>query len=248
MADSARSNSFFACIRLLTIFPAPAGDAPPGPKLLYWFSAVGLLMGIILVGLDGILLQAGFHSPVVPAAILTAAGLILTRGLHIDGLGDTFDALGSPGNSARRLEIMKDPRIGSFGTSAIVILLILKTSALSSISIQHRIPALLLSVSAARCMAVAACRFFRYARVDGLGAAYIGHARWTHVLVAVMTVVAAALFFKMSVVLFFPVVIASAFIVLVIANRALNGITGDVLGAAIEISECAGLLVFASMS
>ncbi|EFC91788.1 cobalamin 5'-phosphate synthase [Dethiosulfovibrio peptidovorans DSM 11002] len=95
-----------------------------------WFPLVGAVIGLILWGVFRI--SSSVWGAYVAGASTLAVWAALTRGLHLDGLADTFDGLGGGVTKERALEIMKDSRIGTFGAVAIFCLLTLKLAVLSS--------------------------------------------------------------------------------------------------------------------
>lgn len=239
-------DSCFDAIRLLSILPAPGSNEPARPALMHWFPAVGILIGLILAGTDRWLLWISPKADWLSPILLVALWLILTRGLHIDGLADTFDALGAVGDRARRLDILRDPHIGAIGTAAVSIVVFAKIWALMSLTHHLRPAALVAAPLCARWLAVLACALFPYARKEGLGAAFIGQARWTHVASTGAVTIGTLVFAAGHVALpLFAAAAVTGFGIAFLANRAFGGITGDVLGAMIEVSECAGLFVFA---
>jgi adenosylcobinamide-GDP ribazoletransferase len=116
-------NSFFAALQFLTLFPWPkhadrsADEIGPGTV---FFPVIGLLLGLILVLVNSLL--ETFASPGLLSVVLVTILALLTRGLHLDGLGDTFDGLGAGGDRERVLRIMDDSHIGAFGLWAMVLL------------------------------------------------------------------------------------------------------------------------------
>ena len=102
------------------------------PALLAMFPLAGLFLGGML-GVFWIGLLQIFGTQ-LSAALLVAAWALLTRGLHLDGLSDCADGIGGAYTAQRRLEIMKDPHVGVFGTVAIVCTLLLKYSLLSALT------------------------------------------------------------------------------------------------------------------
>lgn len=243
-------KSLIDAARLLTVLPFPADERPLRPSLLSWFPIVGLGIGLGL---------AAAHAAIYPlvsnrvsesgglgALIVVLSWIVLTRGLHLDGVGDTFDAIGAIGDRARRLEILRDPHIGALGCAAVVMVLVSKVTILANLSKTQMMVALICAAVSARWMAVLACAFFRYAREEGLGVAFIGRATRTHVF---WTSAVTLTILLLSEKLFMPVALAalgSGFLVAAASNRAFGGITGDVLGAVIETVECAVLFVFAA--
>ncbi len=95
-----------------------------------WFPAIGLAHGAIIAGVWWLLLPAG---PWPAAAAAVAIGLLVTGAFHEDGLADTADALGGGYTRTRVLEILKDSRIGSFGASALILVLLLRIACLAGL-------------------------------------------------------------------------------------------------------------------
>lgn len=140
-------------------------------KSVVAFPYVGLIIGLILVLLYGIL------SPFIPLVplmlILVIAEFLITGGLHADGLMDTSDGLFSGRERDRKLEIMKDSRIGSFGVVAFVFVTLLKWQLLTAIPTAEFIPmALIMMPLMSRWSLVLSIRSYPYAREQGMGAAF----------------------------------------------------------------------------
>lgn len=140
-------------------------------KSVVAFPYVGLIIGLILALLYGIL------SPFIPLVplmlILVIAEFLITGGLHADGLMDTSDGLFSGRERDRKLEIMKDSRIGSFGVVAFVFLTLLKWQLLTAIPTAEFIPmALIMMPLMSRWSLVLSIRSYPYAREQGMGAAF----------------------------------------------------------------------------
>ena len=181
---------------------------------------------------------------------LTAIGLVallagLTGGLHIDGVADVFDGLGGGrGNGERMLKIMRDSRIGAHGATAIVIVLIAKVFAMLEVlrGGAYLLPPPLFPV-AARWSACALVVVFPYARKEGLGKAFNGHARGVYLVAATgMTAAIVAVICTQAIVPALAALAAAVGLGLFMKRR-LGGLTGDVYGAAIQLAELAFLVV-----
>ena len=140
-------------------------------KSVVAFPYVGLIIGLILALLYGIL------SPFIPLVplmlIIVVAEFLITGGLHADGLMDTSDGLFSGRERERKLEIMKDSRIGSFGVVAFVFVTLLKWQLLTAIPTAEFIPmALIMMPLMSRWSLVLSIRSYPYAREEGMGAAF----------------------------------------------------------------------------
>jgi adenosylcobinamide-GDP ribazoletransferase len=246
-----------AC-QFLTAVPLPL-SVPAGPRqlgrALALFPLVGAVLGLVLGGLDA-LLRVVFPLAVASALVLVA-GTLLTGGLHLDGLMDTCDGLFGGGTAERRLEIMRDSRVGSFGVLGGALQLLVKLAALGALGVGVvgapvpfgaplgvRGGALVTSLVAGRLAMVAAMWLFPYARPTGLGAAFKAGLRFPAVAIATgfaLTVAWVALGWVGSVL----VLVATALALLAarwIAGLLGGGLTGDAYGATNELAETAVLL------
>ncbi|GIE76108.1 adenosylcobinamide-GDP ribazoletransferase [Actinoplanes philippinensis] len=225
-------------VTTLTVLPLRAGrvDRSTAAVAMSVAPVVGALLGLALAGLHAGLRAAG--SPELVAAGLTvAAGALLTRGLHLDGLADTVDALGSYRSGPAALDIMKKPDIGPFGVVALCATVVVQAAALTAAG-----PWALVTAWAAGRLAVSvACRRgVPPARPEGLGAMVAST-------VPLAAVAAGAAFVGAIGVAAVPgrpwqgpaAVAAALFAVVLLlrhAVRRFGGITGDVLGAAVELA------------
>jgi adenosylcobinamide-GDP ribazoletransferase len=163
--------------------------------------------------------------------------VVLTSGLHLDGLMDTCDGLGGA-TKEKRLVIMSDARTGAFGVAACVVVLLLKWTALSILPDSVRMESLLLAPVLSRWTMVGAIWAFPYARPEGLGSAFKTHVTWRLLLLATVLALGAAggwMLWQGLVMAAVAVVIAAILAILVV--RRLGGLTGDVYGAINEVGE-----------
>lgn len=207
-------------------------------------AAIGLGAGLMLLGA----FELGLH-PLTCALIGLATAAILTRALHEDGLADFADGLGAFGPAERRLAVMRDSRIGTFGTLAVVFGVGIRASILSGLpSPDMAIGALIAAGAASRAMLPVAMRWQRPAREDGL-AAGAGAPGWGQVLTAtalafVIAVIAVGFWVSLGIGLG---VALATLLTAVVAQRALGGQTGDVLGAIQVAAETAALAAVAML-
>jgi adenosylcobinamide-GDP ribazoletransferase len=176
--------------------------------------------------------------------VTVAASALLTRGLHLDGLADTVDALGSyrPGPAA--LQIMKKPDVGPFGVTALVLVLLTQAATLAALSGRPwpAIVAAVVTATAAGRLAVSwACRHgVPAARPDGLGALVAGTVGWPVLALATAAIAAIGAAAVPGRPWQGPLAVAAALAVahLLLGHvvRRVGGITGDVLGATVEIT------------
>ncbi len=232
-------------VSMLTVLPVRAGrvDRASTAVAMTAAPAVGAALGAVLAA---VLLAGGRVLPGAVAAVLAvAAGAVLTRGLHLDGLADTVDALGSYRRGAAALEIMKKPDIGPFGVAAIVLVLLVQAAALGA---APGAAAVVVAWAAGRLAVPVACRRgVPAARPDGLGALVAGTVRGPAWAGAAALVAAAAVVAVPGRPWQGPLAVAAALAVALLvvrhAVRRFGGLTGDVIGAAVELATAAALLV-----
>jgi adenosylcobinamide-GDP ribazoletransferase len=163
--------------------------------------------------------------------VAVGAATVITGGLHLDGLADTADALGAH-TRERALEIMRDSRIGTFGAAALALDLILKVGAIAQLlPAGGTLAALVAAGAVSRASSVVLVRWLPYARADGTGRVLN---RPSRAAVAVAAVISLP---------FAPVIAALG----LAYRRWLGGVTGDTLGAAIELTETLALVVAAAL-
>ena len=162
--------SFLAAVAFLTVFPIPRRGCLESSQLARasrWFPLVGLGIGALLAAADWLLGMA-FADP-VRVAVLLLSGLAISGALHLDGLMDTCDGYFAPVTPARRLEIMRDSHIGSFGVAGAGLILIGKWAALMSLDETPRWAALVLMAVLSRWGMSLAVGAFPAGRTEGLG-------------------------------------------------------------------------------
>jgi adenosylcobinamide-GDP ribazoletransferase len=229
----------------LTRIPMPTGAVEPRElgRAVTWFPAVGAALGGAVFGAH--LLLAGWIAPAVVAVALVGLLALATGGLHLDGFADVFDALGGGrGNRDRMLAIMRDSRIGAHGAAALVLLLAAKLVAVTEILDHGPTWALFAAPVAARWAVVPLLVWFPYARPDGLGKPFHGHAGVTQFVGATGIAGLSLAGLGQNVAVPSLVALAAALGLALWLSRRLGGITGDVCGAAIELAEV-GVLVIA---
>jgi adenosylcobinamide-GDP ribazoletransferase len=242
-------QSFLVALRFLTILPLPGAhhlsDGDWG-RATAWYPAVGLVLGIMLAGLGW-----GLHLIFprgVAAALLLAGWVALTGALHLDGFVDCCDALPAPVSRARRLEILRDVHVGAFGLASVVLLLLIKYTALAALPDSLRLATLLLIPTLARWTMTAAVLLYPYARSElGLGQRAKTGTGWQQLAVATLTTLLVTTLAWWAglgwMVLLLPFVAAfSAFLIGQWIRSRIGGLTGDAYGAICELVEVIGLL------
>jgi adenosylcobinamide-GDP ribazoletransferase len=204
---------------------------------------VGATLGAVLAGAL-LALDAAGAPPLVAGAVTVALGALLTRGLHLDGLADTADALGSYRSGPAALDIMKKPDVGPFGVAALVLTLLVPAAALAALPARPwtaTLAAVVAATAAGRLAATWACRRgVPAARPDGLGALVAGTVGPVALVAGTAAVVAVAVAAVPGRPWQGPAAVVTAIAVALVLTRhvvrRLGGITGDVLGAAIEVT------------
>jgi len=231
-------------VGFLTVFPLPPlqEELQPGDlgRSAAWFPLVGLVIGALLtLALSGLplILPAS-----VSAVIVVALWALMTGGLHLDGLADCGDGLLAAVSRERRLEIMRDPRLGSFGGMTLVLHLLLKVSLLAALA-AHPLKALLIAPVLARWLILIVARQPNV-RPGGLGAEFaLGLSRKSYLYAAILPILA-VLYGGVRGVLAALLAHLVMFAVIRLAKSRLGGVTGDVLGLTVELGEVAALLAF----
>ncbi len=176
--------------------------------------------------------------------LLIAAWAAITGGLHLDGLADSSDGLFLFGDADRRLNVMRDPHVGSFGLLAIVLTLLGKFAALAPLQDRRRALAVLGAAAVSRILILVAAGLAPYARRQGTGQTVIEATTVTDSLWSVVAALALGALLAGEAGL-----IASAAALLVawslthLANQRLGGVTGDILGAVVELGELTYLII-----
>lgn len=235
--------SLITAFQFLTIFPAVIRRSFTAVELgqaVGFFPIVGLALGGILYVMN-IGLRLVFPVPVVAFMIL-AAWLLLTRALHFDGFLDTCDGLFGGFTPERRLEIMRDARVGAFGVAGGGLLLLAKYAAILSLM---KPSGLLLAPILGRCVLSMAIFAFPYAREKGLGRDMKDNVRWPQVILStVFAVLAAWLFAGWTGLLTFFLSGIGLWLGAGFILRRIPGLTGDSYGALCEMVELIVLITF----
>lgn len=241
-------RDFFAALQFLTILPikiGPRAEEKTFGRSLSWFPFVGSLIGLAIslpVILFDILPQA------VIAALIVAASVVITGGMHLDGFADTCDGLYGSSSRERALEIMRDSHIGTMATVGVTLLLILKFSVLASMPREIIVKSLILMAAFARWSQVLACFVSKYARGEGKAKHFIEYASGREIFIS--SIFIAALFiFLLGVkgAALFALSVLPIWVMINYIKVRIGGMTGDTIGAVSELSEAAVLLFCAGL-
>lgn len=233
-----------AAFQFLTIFPAVVKrmfTAQEMGRAVGWFPLVGVVLGFSLYGINQ--LTSLIFPPMISAALTLIAWIAFTRFFHLDGFMDSLDGLFGGWTPERRLEIMKDSRMGAFGTIGGILVLLTKFTALSSTSALF--PSIMLATTLGRWASPLVIHFFPYAREDGLGIEMKRNVTLREIIIA--TLIAGVTSWVILGWLGFVFMLGAAFIAFLTAAytmRLIPGLTGDIYGAVTTVVEMLILVAF----
>lgn len=240
-------KSILIAFQFLTRFPIQLKEFTPADlsRSMSWFPLVGLFIGLILILI--LFITSLFSlTPEITAGLLVLVLIILSGGLHLDGLSDTTDGFYAGKTTEDRLSIMDDSHTGAMGVIAIVTILLLKYTILVSLlkppTFGLPIIPLLIIPMLSRWGMVAASAILPPARTEGLGQSFLANIHPKQWVIATLITFAVAIGFMH----FNGFIICMVGLVLVIVSvlyikQRIGGLTGDTLGAINEIIEVGGL-------
>ncbi|MEO1775377.1 MAG: adenosylcobinamide-GDP ribazoletransferase [Pseudomonadota bacterium] len=254
-AARAEGRAALSALQFATRLPVPDPGWEPGRMALAaaWLPLAGALTGALAGGVYAAALTV--LPPLAAAVVAVAALLWLTGALHEDGLADLADATGGQASPERAREIMRDSRLGTYGVLSLVVLILLRVTALATLSAGEGVVALILAGAIGRAALLAVATALPPAQAEGLGAA----------LVTADGVAAVARRFRPRALVSLAVTAGAAVVVAGaaglaalaaagvlaallarIAMRRLGGATGDVYGAVAAAGEAAALLALSA--
>ena len=249
------NRDFFNALRFMTIFPVPSSEAATAPDWLSrcakYFPAVGICVGAVSAAV--LLLAGSIWSPVIAALLAVAASIVVSGGLHEDGLADTADGFGGGWNVEKRLAIMKDSRIGAYGALTLMFSIALRVTALAEMPLWSAAAALIAAHAAARITPIFVMNALPYAGdTAAMKVSYADAPVGSNDMGFALIVVACALvplaFVSISSALsglLFGALLAAT--IALWARRLIDGYTGDVLGAIEQMFEIGFLLGVAAI-
>lgn len=237
-------NSFFVGLQFLTrihLRNQTEWTAEAFGGSVKYFPLIGMIIGALLVAIYEI--ASSYVTPFMMAVILVMAEFLITGGLHADGFMDTCDGIFSGRERERKLEIMKDSRVGSNGVVGFVFLVLFKIAVLENLA-PHMIPmALFFMPTISRFGMVMSITLFPYARKEGMGKAFAQFAESYALKVATVFVLLPVFYWTY----FYALCLAIGIITVLWSNRyivkQIGGVTGDTYGAVTEFSELVLLTV-----
>ncbi len=237
---------FLAALQFLTTIPLPwQREISPEEvgRSMGYFPVVGIIIGLILAGLNwllGLLLPSA-----VVNALLIISLVVLTGALHLDGFVDTCDGIAGHKTVEARWLVMHDSRAGSFGIVGVVLLLLVKYVSLNSIPEPLLLmTALVVMPVISRWAMVYAIFAYPYAKPSGLGKIFKQGASWQRLVMA--TLVALVVAIVLSRLAGLAIMVGIWVIVMIVTNyltRKFSGLTGDTYGAINEVAEVGVLIL-----
>ncbi len=233
--------------RTLTNIPIPGGKGEGFARSLPWFPVVGGIIGLVLYGLAYLWLSLPTRAwPQGGALLLILFEVWLTRGLHLDGLADWADSMGGGRDMAKRLNIMKDSHLGSFGVVALILAMITRLVAYDRVLQSGTIVWLICIFALSRGLLVPLITGLPYAREErGMGKPFVDGASSTNNFIACILCLAICMGFG-------PIGVGAFFIAFVVMRilkiryrQSFGGITGDLLGTASEAIQLILVLILA---
>jgi adenosylcobinamide-GDP ribazoletransferase len=214
-----------------------AGDSG---RASVWYPFVGLIIGALiwLTWKAAMILFPSWVAGIITLIVWVA----LTGGLHLDGFADCCDGLFVSATPERRLEIMKDPRLGTFGGIGLISVLMIKAATLATLTPTASF-GILLSASLARWFILSA-GLLPLARPSGMGADFASGFRRSFILWGAIIPLAIAIVIGERAILPILTGFGAAASVLWLAKSRIGGVTGDVFGAIVEVVEAVILLAF----
>lgn len=225
---------------LLTRLPLP-DHQPRGIAAAWAWPLVGLVLGLIAVLTGAIAVELGL-APWSAAVVVLLVQVMCTGGLHEDGLADTADGLWGGWTRERRLEIMRDSRIGSYGVIALVLALLARWSLLAAVLASGSWGAVLAAAVLSRGVLPGVMGLVPNARDDGLSRGVGRPAHATALQAAALALLLAVFCIGWGVIAAAIVVLLVALVLAHLAQRRIGGQTGDILGAIQVLSEIAVLM------
>jgi adenosylcobinamide-GDP ribazoletransferase len=232
-----------AAMMLLTRIPVPwrrISQKPPNLSRSAWaYPLVGFIISLIGAFIYAIVAYLNL-SPML-AALLAVLAMVLTTGaFHEDGLADMADGIGGGMTKDKKLEIMRDSRVGTYGAVALILSIMIRVETLDTFSYMAAILAIISAAPLSRAMIVLALYLLPPAREKGLGTVAGEPPRAAMIAALIIGIIPLILLWSpISILLAVMASIIALILVSRIAMKSVDGYTGDILGAIQQVSEAA---------
>ncbi len=240
-------DRYFVAQMFLTRLPSPVKLAWSESELAHstpWFAVVGVVVGSI----TALAFWFGFTfwSPIMGAVFAVAASIFVTGAFHEDGLADSADGLGGAFEIEKKLTIMRDSRIGTYGSVALILTIIAKVSAISQLPPETATSVLIGAHMLGRWTSVPLIKYNNYVREQGTGKPFAAMVTTRNVIFSsLFSILVSAVLFQAIMLFVIPTILLFLWLAQWYVRRKIGGITGDILGAINSLSE---LLVYLIMS
>ena len=205
-----------------------------------WYPLVGIVVGgLIWLSWRVFIL---YFPPLIAGVLTLVVWVVLTGGLHLDGLADCCDGLLVSATPEKRLEIMKDPHLGAFGGIGLLLVLFSKAAALSSLTPSAGL-GIILAATLSRWFILPA-GLLPLAHPGGMGADFASGLRRSAISITAILPLGLAFLLGAQGIYAVPVALFAAIAVLGLAIIRINGVSGDVFGMLVEVTETTVLLAF----
>ncbi|SES87891.1 adenosylcobinamide-GDP ribazoletransferase [Anaerobranca gottschalkii] len=230
---------FFTRIPINKEFEIEEGDFHKG---VIYLPLIGLIIGLFMAGIYYI--TKTYSGDIIAIVMALLFGYLITGALHIDGLADTCDAIFTMKTKEKMLEIMKDSRLGTYGTLAVLFDILLKVSLLLSLDKSYRAIAIIVAPVIGRTFLTVSLYKAEYPRKDGTGNLFVGKVTLLDI-VLTMVISLFLIFFILRVegLLVFAIAIPFTLLVRKYLIGKVGGLTGDMLGTINEVNEILTLFI-----
>jgi len=242
-------RSLRAAVVFLTRIPVGVGRKGPPPlsQAVPWFPIVGAIVGCFVGATYSLASQV--LSATVAAVVAVSFATAITGAFHLDGLADSADAFAGGTTVERRFEILKDSRLGTYGTSALVLVLFLEIAALATLVPRTGLIALVTAHGIGRASAVGVMVLTRNTPREGLGADYLADLSRVRGSVGISVVVGMAILLNGSDgFLLIAFALPASLLTWVWSHRSIGGVVGDSLGAIAQLSQTSVLVAAAALN
>jgi len=205
-----------------------------------WYPLVGIIVGGLVWLFWRMFIL--YFPPRIVGVLTLVVWVVLTGGLHLDGLADCCDGLLVSATPEKRLEIMKDPHLGAFGGIGLLLVLFSKAAALSSLTPSAGL-SIILAATLSRWFILPA-GLLPLARPGGMGADFASGLRRSAIFITVILPLGLAFLLGAQGIYAVSVALFAAMAVLGLAIIRINGVSGDVFGMLVEVTETSVLLTF----
>lgn len=238
-------KEFLLALQFLSIFPVKVKDVDDRHIALscIFFPVIGALIGLVLFGLYWAILNLHL-GPLLNSAVVIISLVIISGGLHLDGLSDTFDALASRKDKPSALDIMRDSQTGAAGSLSLISIIILKILLLSQVFYFNKLSALLFMCILSRWSQVVLIKIFKYARDEGKAKVFFSGMNNGIFLAAGFSslLFSIFIFWPLGLWLYFGALVFTIVLGKIFSLK-FGGLTGDTIGATSEIVEVFVLLL-----